>query len=381
MIPKALPRVAVFAHNRAKSAVPIRVRRANRNASWRTTMREKIISAVIALLAVGAGLGAGFGVGGGGVGAQAEPLKIRGAWVAPLANLSSVWLQKKDLAVHFGQSYVFEPVRYAGTPPMITAIANNELEIGNLAFSTLPIAIENAGMDDIRVISDDFQDGVSGYVSNDFEVLADGPIKKVEDLKGKVVATNAAGAGVDIAMRAMLRKHGLEPNRDYTIIEAPFPGMKSMLIEKKVDLIPAVLPFMLDPELKKNARSLFNMEAAIGRSQFVMWSARKPFIDAHRAALVDFLEDSLRILHWYLDPKNHDAAAEIAAQLTKQPAERFGWIFSKNDYYRDPNLMPDLDALQRNVDMTHELGFAKASFDVKAHSDLSLIQEAAKRLK
>jgi sulfonate transport system substrate-binding protein len=336
-------------------------------------MRGKIISVLIALLAVA--------VGGAGLGAQAEPLKIRGAWVAPLANLASVWVQKKDLAVHFGQSYVFEPVRYAGTPPMITAIANNELEIGNLAFSTLPIAIENAGMDDIRVISDDFQDGVADYVSNDFEVLADGPIKKVEDLKGKVVAINTAGAGVDIAMRAMLRKHGLEPNRDYTIIEAPFPGMKSMLIEKKADLIAAVLPFMLDPELKKNARSLFDMKAAIGRSQFVMWSARKPFIDAHRAALVDFLEDSLRILHWYLDPKNHDAAAEIAAQLTKQPAERFGWIFNKNDYYRDPNLMPDLDALQKNVDMTHELGFARASFDVKAHSDLSLIQEAANRLK
>jgi sulfonate transport system substrate-binding protein len=372
-LPADLPRNGVSAHNRAT----IRLRRANGNASWRTTMRGKITSALVALLAMGAGLG----VGGASLNAQAEPLKIRGAWVAPLANLASVWVQKKDLAVHFGQSYVFEPVRYAGTPPMITAIANNELEIGNLAFSTLPIAIENAGMDDIRVISDDFQDGVSGYVSNDFEVLADGPIKKVEDLKGKVVATNAAGAGVDIAMRAMLRKHGLEPNRDYTIIEAPFPGMKSMLIEKKVDLIPAVLPFMLDPELKKNARSLFDMKAAIGRSQFVMWSARKPFIDAHRAALVDFLEDSLRILHWYLDPKNHDAAAEIASQLTKQPPERFGWIFSKNDYYRDPNLMPDLDALQKNVDMTHELGFAKASFDVKAHSDLSLIQEAASRLR
>ncbi len=336
-------------------------------------MRGKLFLIAIALLTLALGLAGGS--------ARAEPLKIRGAWVAPLANLSSVWLQKKDLAVHFGQSYVFEPVRYAGTPPMITAIANNELEIGNLAFSTLPIAIENAGMDDIRVISDDFQDGVEGYVSNDYEVFADGPVKKVEDLKGKVLATNAAGSGVDIAMRAMLRKHGLEANRDYTIIEAPFPGMKSMLIEKKVDLIPGVLPFMLDPELKKNARVLFDMKAAIGRSQFVMWAARKPFIDAHRAALVDFLEDSLRILHWYLDPKNHDAAAEIASQLTKQPPERFGWIFSKNDYYRDPNLMPDLDALQRNVDMTRDLGFARGSLDVKAHSDLSLIKEAASRLK
>ena len=58
-------------------------------------MRGKIMSALVALLAC--------------LNAQAEPVKIRGAWVAPLANLSSVWLQKKDLAVHFGQSYVFVP--------------------------------------------------------------------------------------------------------------------------------------------------------------------------------------------------------------------------------------------------------------------------------
>ena len=311
---------------------------------------------------------------------SAEPLKIRGSWVAPLANWASIWLDKKDLARHFGQSYVFESAHYAGTPPMITAIANNELEIGDLAYSTLPIAIVNAGMDDIRVIAGDFQDGVPGYRDDDFQVLADGPIKKVEDLKGKVVATNAAGSAVDVAMRAMLRKHGLEANRDYTIIEAPFPAMRAMLAEKKVDLIPAVLPFSLDPELKKIARPLFSIHDAIGISQFIVWTARKPFIDQHRAALVDFMEDTLRIVHWYLDPKNHDAVVEIASRLTKQPADHFGWIFTKNDYYRDPNMLPDLDALQKNVDYTHDLGFVKSSFDVKAYSDLSIVEEAAKRL-
>jgi NitT/TauT family transport system substrate-binding protein len=313
--------------------------------------------------------------------AHADPVKIRGAWVAPLANWSSVWMDKKDLAVHFGKSYVFEPVHYVGTPPMITAIANNELEIGNLAFSTLPIAIVNAGMDDIRVISDDFQDGVEGYATNQYEVLADGPIKRIEDLKGKVVATNAAGSGVDVAMRAMLRKHGLEANRDYTIVEAPFPAMTAMLSEKKVDLIPAVLPFSLNPQLKNIAKVLFTSGEATGISQFTMWSARKPFIDKNRAALVDFMEDSLRIAHWYLDPKDHDAAAAIAAQLTKQPPERFGWIYTKQDYYRNPDMVPNLDALQRNVNLTHDLGFVHASFDVKAHSDLSIVQEAAQRLK
>src|SRR5215469_12373516 len=206
-------------------------RRRKTAADWGEQMRAKITLASVTALLFGIGL------------AHADPLKIRGAWVAPLANWASVWVQKKDLAVHFGKSYEFEPIRYAGTPPMITAIANNELEIGNLAFSTLPIAIGNAGLDDIRVISDDFQDGKDGYYSNEFDVLKDGPIKKIEDLKGKVVATNSAGSGVDVAMRAMLRKHGLEANRDYTVIEAPFPAMRAMLAEKKVDLIPAVLPF------------------------------------------------------------------------------------------------------------------------------------------
>ncbi len=331
-------------------------------------MRAKIGVLSLVLLALGFGQ------------AHADPLKIRGAWVA-IGNWPAIWMAKKDLAVHDGKSYVFEAVHFVGTPPMVTAIANNEVEIGDLAFSTLPIAIENAGLDDIRVIANDFEDGVDGYHTTQFEVLKDGPIQKIEDLKGKVVATNAAGAAVDIAMKAMLHQHGLEANRDYTEVEAPFPAMRAMLAEKKVDLIPAVPPFVFDPELKKIARTLFTSKQAIGVSQFIILTARKPFIDAHRAALVDFMEDTLRIARWYMDPKNHAQVEQIMSQLTKQPADRFGWVFTKQDFYRDPNLLPNLDALQRNVDTTKELDFVKANLDVKAHSDLSIVKEAAERLK
>ncbi len=241
----------------------------------------------------------------------------------------------------------------------------------------VPIAIQNAGMDDLRVIADEFQDGNAGFYSNEFMVLADGPIKKIEDLKGRPVATNAAGSAVDIAMRAMLRKHGLEDKRDYTIVEAPFPTMRAMLAEKKVDLVPAVLPFSLDPELRKVGRTLFDTKDAVGVSQFSMWVARKSFIDKNRAALTDMMEDSLRIVRWYLDPANHKEAMEICARITRQPAERFGWVFTSKDNYRDP----DLTALQRNVDLTRDLGFIKASFDVSKFADLSIVQDAAKRLK
>jgi sulfonate transport system substrate-binding protein len=313
--------------------------------------------------------------------ARADPVQIRVAWVAPVSNWISIWLDKKDLARHFGKSYVFAPEHFAGTPPMVTAIANNQVEIGDLAYSTLPIAIKNAGLDDIRVIGDDFQDGVDGYWTIPFAVLKGGPIKRVEDLKGKIVATNAEGSAVDIAMKAMLHQHGLELNRDYTEVEAPFPAMRAMLAEHKVDLIPDILPFALDPQMQAIARTLFTAKDAIGVSEFVSFQARKPFIDAHRAALVDWLEDTLRILHWYLDPKNHDAAVQIAARFVKAPPARMSWVFTKTDAYRDPNMLPDLAALQRNVDMTKELGYAQASFDVKAYSDLSMVKEAAARLK
>ena len=43
-------------------------------------------------------------------------------------------------------------------------------------------------------------------------------------------------------------------------------------------------------------------------------------------------------------------------------------------------MLPDLDALQKNVDMTKDLGFIRATFD-KKHADLSIVEEAAKRLK
>lgn len=310
-----------------------------------------------------------------------QPVKIRVSWTAPVSNWASILLEKKDLAKHLGKSYTLEPVRYAGTPLMITALANGELDVANLAYSTLGIAIKNAGLEDLRVIGDEFRDGVDGRYTNEFYVLKDGPIQKVSDLKGKVVATNVSGSAVDVAMKAMLRKGGLEDKRDYTVLEAPFPTMRAMLAEKKVDLIPAVLPFSLDPELKKIARPLFSQRDAIGVTDMIIWTARKPFIDKNRAAMVDFMEDSIRIVRWYLDPKNQKEAAEIASRVTKQPVERFGWLFTQTDYYRNPDMVPDLKALQSNVNITKDLGFVKDHIDVDKYADLSIVQDALKRLK
>lgn len=316
--------------------------------------------------------------------ASAAAVKIRLSYVVP-GNWASLLFEKAGLARHLGKSYTFEAVRFQGTPELIQAQAAGELELAAHAYSSLALAIENAGMSDLRIVADEFQDGAPGYYSNEYFVLKDGPIKTIDDLKGKVLATNVAGSAVDIAMRAMLRKHHLEDKRDVTIVEARFPTMPAMLQAQKVVMFPGVLPFSQDPQVRQMTRRLFQQRDAVGRTQMVVWAARDLFIKTHGDALADFLEDALRAERWYLDPANHDEAVAIAARISKSPPQSWNkWFFRKDgedgDYYHDANGKPDLEALQANVDAQHDLGFIKSTFDVQKYADLSLIEEAAKRL-
>jgi len=318
--------------------------------------------------------------------AWAQPVKIRFAYVVPVANWPSILFEKQGLARNLGKSYTFEAIRFQGTPPMITALANNEIEIADLAFASFAIAVENAGMKDLRVIADEFQDGVPGYYSDEFFVLKDSPVKSIKDLKGKILATNAAGSAVDIVMRAALRQNGIDDRKDVNVVEAAFPNMKAMLTSKKADVIPGVVPFSLDPELRAATRVLFTQKEVVGRTQMILWAARTGFLKKNRAAMVDFMEDSIRAARWWLDPKNQKEAVEIAARVSKRPAASFEkWLFVKNgqngDYYRDPNLLPDMKALQANIDLQQKLGLLKGKVDVSKLNDLSIVKEAAKRVK
>ncbi|MGH7047219.1 MAG: ABC transporter substrate-binding protein [Stellaceae bacterium] len=310
-----------------------------------------------------------------------EPYHLRIGWVVAPADLVTLMFEKPGLAPHAGKTYVPDLIHFAGTPAMMTALASGEIDCAALAYSTFALGVENAGMQDLRVIADVFQDGVPGYHTNDFDVRKDSPIHSVADLKGKILATNQTGSAVDMALRAMLAEHHLADKRDLTIIEAPFPAQTAMLEEHKVDLITAVAPWGFDPTLLAFARPLFTQAQAVGRTQMIVRAMRAGVIKAHRAVIVDFLEDYLRTLHYLLDPAHHQQAIALITKRTRQPAALYaGWVFTKKDYYRDPNALPDLKALQANVDLQHQLGFLRTALDVTKYVDLSLAKEAAKRL-
>ena len=335
-------------------------------------MRRIVLAA--ALAALGLGLA--------GAPTSAEPLKIRMSYVVPVGNWASIVFEKKDVMKHYGKSYETEVTRYTGTTLMVTALGANELDIADLAYSTFPIAVQNASMSDLRIIGDEVQDGAQGHATGRYYVLNDGPIKTVKDLKGGVIASVGPGTAVDISMRSMLKKNAMQEKRDYTMVTAAFPSMKAMLLEKKAQLVPMVQPFEDDKEFQAKAHVLFtNTQSLDGPSQFVIFCAKDAWLKKNKAAVVDLLEDMIRAIRWYQAPANKEAAMEIFARITKAPKEAFGYKFTKADNYQDPSMLPNLTALQHTIDIMQGLGFLKAKFDVSKYVDLSYVKEAAARVK
>jgi NitT/TauT family transport system substrate-binding protein len=311
----------------------------------------------------------------------AEPLKLRIGWAVVPAQIAPIMLEPPGVARHNGTSYVLEPIRFQGSGQTLQALGAGELEIAPMTFIQLAPAIQNAGMTDLRIIADEFRDGVEDYETNQYMVRGDSPIQKVEDLKGKVFAVNGIGSGQDVFARVMLRRHGVEYPRDYTMIESNFPTMRAMLAEKKADLVVGVKPFTEDATFKAIARTLFTQKEAVGTSDMIFLTAKADFIQKNRPAVLDFFEDYIRSLRWYMDPANHAAVVEIVTRFTKVPQQQLQWIFTKQDFYRDPSGKPDLAAIQRGIDLLREFNFVKSDLAVNKFADLTLVEEAGSRIK
>lgn len=316
-----------------------------------------------------------------GFSANADPLQLHIGWATTPTHIQPLVdeLQKRHPEVfpHFGKSYVAQGMRFDGSTPQIEALATGDLEIAAFAPSAIALAVNNAHLD-VRIVADVFQDGVPGYSTVRYVVLADGPIHKVTDLKGARVGTNAIGSFGDSLMRVMLHKNGIT-DKDVTTIQMNFANMPAMLAANKVDLInlmPQFGSYLSDGKF----RLLFTGHDALGVSEAQIWAMRADYIAAHRPALVDFFEDHIRALHWFLDPKNHDEAVAIAQAVTKQPKEAVDYVFTSNDSYRSPDALPDVAATQRQIDTDVSLGVVPKSIVAKNYIDLSLVEDANKRL-
>ena len=325
-------------------------------------------------------LAAGFMLGSGHE-AQSKPLEIRISWSVTPQHMTPL-IPKIPMEVyrHYGKSYVVKPVRLRGSGATHTALAAKEIDIAGFNFVSFAKGILNAKQD-LKVISQVLSNKEPGD-NPGFWVRKDSGINSVKDLKGKTVAINAFGGTIEAAANVVLGGQGLKSGSDFKVVEVRFPAMLPALETKQVDASYLVLPFSLIAKRKKNFKLLFTMRQALGRVENVIWAVRGQFLKENRAALVDFMEDHIRMRRWVHDSKNRDKILGIISKATKRPAKNYAsWVFTERDSFRSMNAKFDPKSLQKNINDMHRLGFLKNTLDLKKHMDLSIADDAMKRIK
>jgi NitT/TauT family transport system substrate-binding protein len=310
----------------------------------------------------------------------AEPLRVRVSWATAPSHITPLLPEiPKEVYRHWGKSYVIEPVFIAGGGAMLTALAAGELEIAGQNYLSLAASVLTAKLD-TRIILGLFASKPPN-ADNAFWVRSNSGINSPTDIKGKIAAINGRGSGVDAALRMMMRKVGLEEPRDYTVVEVRFPAMLATLEAGRADMVFLTTPFSFTAEKDPRFKQLFTLRDALGPNETLVWETKAEFLQKNRAALVDMIEDNIRARRWLYDPANHEAVVKIVSKVTKVPEESFrGWVFTQKDTYRSMDASFDPALLQKNMDDLATIGLTPGTIDVKKHVDLSLVEEAKKRL-
>jgi NitT/TauT family transport system substrate-binding protein len=122
-----------------------------------------------------------------------------------------------------------------------------------------------------------------------FYIMALPEIKTIEDLRGKPVGVTRFGSSSDFTLRYLLRKHGMNPERDVTIIQAGDLGAAAaMLKTKAIYAAPFSSPMNLRAE-EAGARSIVNMGTAGVYFPHDAWMARRSFISANEDLVRRFI--------------------------------------------------------------------------------------------
>jgi NitT/TauT family transport system substrate-binding protein len=123
-----------------------------------------------------------------------------------------------------------------------------------------------------------------------FYIMALPEIKTIDDLRGKVVGVTRFGSSTDFTMRYVLRKQGLEPGRDVTLIQTgDLFAAVTMLRTRAIVAAPFSSPANLRAE-EVGAKVIMNMGKAGVYFPHDAFMARRSFINANEDLIRRFLK-------------------------------------------------------------------------------------------
>lgn len=272
---------------------------------------------------------------------------IRVGWTIP-AEEAKYWMMKRpDKFPNLGKTYKIEWSQFNGTSPMTSAMQAGALDCATQG--VLPIAQSMAaGNLDMYVIAQHVGEK-PGSFSLYWAVKDDSPIKTAADLKGKTVGISVIGGGTHAPFNMMLRKNGIDPDKDIKLVEVGFALSEDALRSGRVDAVNMVQPFAARAEAKGGVRKLFALEEALPNIVHIVEACRKDFVEKNPELVTSYVKDLTLGMKMAL--ANRPETIQVVHEVMKAPIPALeSYLLKPNDFAREPGAAPNFAGIQAMFD-------------------------------
>lgn len=287
---------------------------------------------------------------------------IRVGWTIP-AEEAKYWMMKRpEKFPNLGKGYKIEWSQFQGTSPMAQALIAGALDCATQG--VLPIAQGMASNTlNTYVVAQHVGENKDSFHLY-WAVKDDSPIKKVEDLKGKTVGISIIGGGTHGPFALMLKKHGVDPEKDIKLVEVSFSLSEDALRSGRVESTNFVQPFAARAESKGGIRKLFALAEIVPNIVHIVEACRKDFVDKNPDLARQYVKDITAGLKMAL--ANRDETLKVVNEVMKAPIPVLdSYLLKQNDFAREPGAAPNFDAIQAMFDVYTDTKMIDKKLDAK----------------
>lgn len=295
--------------------------------------------------------------------AQAQDIPtIRVGWTVP-AEESKYWMMRRpDQFPDLGKKYKIEWSQFQGTAVMSQALQANALDCATQG--VLPIAQGAAsGSLSVYVVAQHVGER-PGSFSVYWAVKDDSPIKTVADLKGKTIGINVIGAGTQGPLNVILKKNGVDPDKDVKWVEVSFPLSEQALRGGRVDAVNMNQPFAALAEAKGGIRKLLSLNEGVPNIVHIVEACRKEFVDKNPELAKMYVRDVTRGMKMAV--ANREETLKVVSETMKAPIPVLEtYLLKPNDFAREPGAKPNFDGIQAMFNVYADTGMVSKRIDAK----------------
>jgi NitT/TauT family transport system substrate-binding protein len=293
--------------------------------------------------------------------------RIRLAWAGASPSNSPIWAMQEGKFLE-KQGLKPEIISISASPTVLQALLAGEIDAASISVTTLTSS-RLAGADSVLIVG-----VVPTFV--DF-IVSLSNITTVEQLKGKTAGVNRLGSTSDMGLRLALRKLGIDPDKDVTIIPAGGNPERFAALSKGI----TQFTIMPEPFVREAERLGFRKLFSINTLKIPFWwngiLTREAIVKTKRPLMLKLARAMIESIH-YLKTNKEGAKALFRKNLGISDPEALERAYNAYIPIFNEAPYPTPDGVKTMLDDLAPRDPKAAAADPRAFVDMSLIAELEK---